>query len=373
MPRTLIVTNDFPPRVGGIESFVADVVGLLDSDVVVLTSSTSGAARSDARLDVEVVRAGPVLLPTPTTTRLAASVLRRTGATRVLFGAAAPLGLMAAPLRRAGAEHLVGLSHGHETWWATLPGSRALLRSLADELDHLTTISDFTAARIAPALSPSARTRLLRLAPPVDLERFRPPVPPSPATSRPARAVTVGRLVHQKGHDTLLRAWRLLLQGWSGAEPVPELVVVGDGPRRNALRRLAAALGLTDHVRWAGAVPRAVVLAELQQADLFALPMRTRWAGLNPEGLGLAAIEAAACGLPVLVGRSGGAPETVRPGVSGFVVDPEDTSVLAGRLAELLGNRERARTMGAAGRQHVAARFGSEQARHTLRSALRLS
>ncbi|MET1007781.1 MAG: glycosyltransferase, partial [Propionibacteriaceae bacterium] len=145
MPTTLIITNDFPPRVGGIESFVADVVDLLGRDVVVFTSSTPGSGAADRRLGLEVIRSGSVLLPTPATTRQAIQILRQSGATRVLFGAAAPLGLMAGSLRRAGAERIVAVSHGHETWWATLPGSRSLLRRIGDEVDVLGTISDYTA------------------------------------------------------------------------------------------------------------------------------------------------------------------------------------------------------------------------------------
>lgn len=372
MATTLIITNDFPPRVGGIESFVGEVVRLLDQDVVVYTSSTRGSSDADARLGVEVVRGAPILLPTPGSTRQAIEILRRTGATRVLFGAAAPLGLMAPSLRRAGAERIVGLSHGHETWWASVPGPRAALRVLADQLDHLSTISDFTAARIAPALSTGARERMIRLAPPVDIGEFR-PAQRSPATaSRRPRVVAVGRLVHQKGFDTLLRAWRLVQDNWKDANRVPELVLVGDGPRRGQLEAAVTKLGLAGHVQLTGSLPRNQVVEQLQHADVFALPMRTRWAGLNPEGLGLASIEAASCALPVIVGNSGGAPETLLEGISGYVVDPEDAGTLAARLGELLRQPAQARSMGAAGRRFVAAQFGTEQARRTLRSALAL-
>lgn len=369
MPTTLIITNDFPPRTGGIESFVADAVQLLDSDVMVYTSSSPGSARSDRRLGIEVVRDGPVLLPTPATTRRAVALLRRSGATRVLFGAAAPLGLMARHLRRAGATRIVALSHGHETWWASLPGSRSLLHRLADDLDHLTTISHYTEGRIAPALSPAARSRLIRLAPPVDVSLFRPAVP-ARDRERP-RLVSVGRLVRQKGFDSLLRSWRWVVEDWP-ADPLPELVLVGDGPRRRSLAAMVADLDLTSTVRMAGAMSRSAVVGELQQADVFALLMRTRLAGLNPEGLGLAAIEAAACGLPVVVGDSGGAPETVQPGRTGFVVDPDDERGVAAHLGQLLRDPGLARTMGALGRAFVTDTFGADHARRVLRTALAL-
>ena len=363
-----MVSNDFPPRIGGIESFVADLCELLDRDVVVLTSGPPGAATTDADRGYPVIRRGSLLLPTQAVAYDATRLLRRFQADRVLFGSAAPLGLLAPSLRRAGARQVVGVTHGHEVWWSRVPAARALLRRVGDTCDHLTTISDFTTAAVASALSPSARNRLLRMPPPVDLSRFTPaPVP----SSRP-RCVAVGRFVQQKGFDTLLRAWRLVLDQWPPATPGPELVLVGDGPQRARLTGLASALALGDSVRMTGAIPRGAVLAELRQARLFALPVRSRWQGLYAEGLGLAAVEAAACGLPVVVGRSGGAPETVQDGGSGVVVSPDDPRALAAAVQPLLLAPARAASLGAAGRAHVAARFGSHAVRSTLRAALAL-
>ncbi|MFP5282602.1 MAG: glycosyltransferase, partial [Actinomycetes bacterium] len=138
------------------------------------------------------------------------------------------------------------------------------------------------------------------------------------------------------------------------------------------LQRLATTLRLDSTVTWTGALTRAEVVVPLQRANAFVLPMRTRLRGLYPEGLGLAALEAAACGLPVIVGASGGAPETVRVGESGFVVEPEDPVALADRLAGLLTDPKQARRMGAAGRTHVITRFGAATARVTLRQSLGL-
>ena len=176
---TLVVTNDFPPRIGGIESFVALACRLLDDDVAVLTSTAPGSAYGDVAAGYPVERLPGPLLPTPAVGRAAVDLLQRSGADRVLFGAAAPLALLAPTLRAAGADRIVALTHGHETWWATLPGSRTLLRRIGDEVDVLTTISDFVTARIASALSPAGRAKLVRLPPPVDLDVFR----PSPAAA----------------------------------------------------------------------------------------------------------------------------------------------------------------------------------------------
>ena len=362
-----MITNDFPPRIGGIESFLADVCGLLDDQVVVYTATAPGAAAFDAAQPYPVIRDRGPLLPTPHTARRAASLLREWAADRVIFGAAAPLALLAGTLRAAGARRMVALTHGHEVWWATVPGARQLLRRIGEDVDHLTVISDFTAARIGRALSPAARARMLRVPPPVH------PAPARTASgaSRP-RCIAVGRLVVQKGFDTLLHAWRRVLNGWLPHRETPELVVVGDGPQRRRLLGLAARLGLSGTVTWTGALPRADVRRLLQAADVFALPVRTRLGGLNPEGLGLAALEAAACGLPVVVGASGGAPETVRPGQTGFLVDPDDAAGLAERVSLLLTDPELARRLGGAGRTYVARSFGAPVVGATLRRALDL-
>jgi phosphatidylinositol alpha-1,6-mannosyltransferase len=369
VPATLVVTNDFPPRIGGIESFVSDVCALLDHDVLVYASGPPGAAATDTDRGYPVVRSGPLLLPTRAVAARVTDLVRRHRITGAVIGAAAPLGLLAPALRGSGVRRIVALTHGHETWWAGLPGARSILRRIGDGCDHLTAISVFTSARISAALSPQARTRLLHLPPPVDTDLFRPGVRRDPA-DRP-RAVAVGRFVAQKGFPTLLRAWRRVVDQ-TAAGPAPELVLVGDGPQRRRLERLIDQLALAPVVRITGAVPRTQVVAELQRSDVFALPMRTRLAGLNPEGLGLAAIEAAACGLPVVVGRSGGAPETVRPGRTGFVVDPHDHVGLADRLTAVLADPGASRAMGAAGRRFVAERFAAEQVRRTLRTALDL-
>jgi phosphatidyl-myo-inositol dimannoside synthase len=370
VPTTLVVTNDFPPRIGGIESFVAAACRLLDDDVVVYTSGPPGAEATDAGRPYRVVRDGALLLPTPRVAARAAELLRGSGASRVLVGAAMPLGLLAPGLRRAGAEAVVGLTHGHEVWWATLPGSRAALRRVGDACDHLTTISAYTAGRVAPALSPAARSRLLRLPPLVDGDVFH-AASDCTGPARPPTVVAVGRFVAQKGFDLLLRSWSGVVAGL-GPDRRPRLVLVGDGPQAPRLRLLAERPEVAGTVVFAGALDARGVADRLRGADVFALPVRTRWAGLNPEGLGLAALEAAACGLPVLVGDSGGAPETVLDGVSGRALPSDDPAAWTAALLALLADPVAARAMGERGRRLVQDRFGAEQARRTLRAALRL-
>jgi phosphatidyl-myo-inositol dimannoside synthase len=370
--KTLVVTNDFPPRIGGIENFVRAVCRALDDDVVVLTSGEPGAAAYDARLPFPVIRRGRVLLPTPATARSAVRLLHQYQAHRVLFGAAAPLGLLAGRLRRAGARHIVGLTHGHESWWARVPVAAALLRRIGEETDHLGVISTYTRAHIAPVLTPAARSRMLPLPPPYDARPFHPQSQRSRPEHDPRRCVTVGRLVRRKGFDLLLQAWARVQRDWNLPGPPPELVLVGDGPQRQALTHRCRTLGLTAVVRFAGAQPPTGVAAELGRADVFAFPVRARLGGLDSEGLGLAVVEAAACGLPVIVARSGGAPDTLRDGVTGLLVEPDQPDALADALLVLLSDPIRARAMGEAGRTFVAERFGFEHVRQTVRAALGL-
>lgn len=358
---TLLITNDFPPRLGGIESFVSQCCGFLDDDVVVLTSRTSGRAAAeaehDARVAFPVVRARTtVLLPTPAALALARSLVREHGCDRVLFGAGAPLGLLAGALRSDVDGPLVAISHGHEVWWSRVPGTRSLLRRIGRDVDALTAISDFTQGHIAGALAPTDRHKLIRMSPPVDLARFR----PGAAPSGPPTVVTAGRFVRRKNHATLLRAFPAVRAAIPGAK----LLVAGAGPEEERLRRLAS-----PGVEFVGRVASAELPAFYRRGHVFALPTARTW--IDQEGFGMVFAEAAACGLPVVVGDSGGAPETCVEPATGFVVDPDDADELAARLVELLSDPARAAAMGRAGREHVE-QFSSERTRATLRSCLRI-
>ncbi|OYO18261.1 glycosyltransferase family 4 protein [Enemella evansiae] len=358
---TLVISNDFPPRIGGIENFVATVCDLLDGDVVVLTSDHPDAAAHDRELSFPVHRLPGPLLPTGALAERGLDLLHRYRASRIVYGAAAPLGLLGDRLRPT-ATRQFALSHGHEVWWASLPGSRRLLRRIGDRVDAISTISGYAAARIAPALSAPARARLVRLPPPID------PAFTATAGERapgPPVVLAAARMIRQKGLDTLIEAWRLLRR--DHPDLPGRLRLLGDGPQRPALLRRAA--GLAD-VEFGGGVPHPAMPAELARAALFAAPVRTRLGGLNPEGLGLAMLEAAAVGLPVLVGDSGGAPETVTRS-SGLVL-PDDPYAWSAALAALLADPARRAAMGAAGSDHVRDHFGTAAARRTLRTALDL-
>ncbi|MFF8675950.1 glycosyltransferase family 4 protein [Streptomyces sp. NPDC015242] len=363
MRKTLIVTNDFPPRPGGIQAFLHNMALRLDPQRLVVYASTWKRTREgieatrafDAEQPFTVVRdRTTMLLPTPGATRRAAGLLREHGCTSVWFGAAAPLGLMAPALRAAGAERLVATTHGHEAGWAQLPAARQLLRRIGDATDTITYLGEYTRSRIAGALTPEAAARMVQLPPGVDEKTFHPGSGGEEIrarlglTDRPV-VVCVSRLVRRKGQDTLIRAMPRIL----AAEPDAVLLIVGGGPYEKDLRRLAQDTGVAASVRFTGSVPWSELPAHYGAGDVFAMPCRTRRGGLDVEGLGIVYLEASATGLPVVAGDSGGAPDAVLDGETGWVVRGGSPEEAADRITVLLGDAELRRRMGERGREWV--------------------
>ncbi|MEU8659341.1 glycosyltransferase family 4 protein [Actinoplanes philippinensis] len=355
MGRTLLVTNDFPPRPGGIQQFVHNLAVRQPAGSIVVYSSTwRGAAEFDAEQPFEVVRESTgLLLPTPAVARRAAELARAHDCDSVLFGAAAPLGLLAHGLRRsAGIERAVGITHGHEIGWAALPGARGLLRRIARGNDVITYLGEYQRTRLDKALH--GLTDLRRLAPGVDVDTFHPGVDGSAVrerhglTGRPV-VVCVSRLVPRKGQDMLIRALPEIRRRVPGAA----LLLVSGGPYRKTLERLARENDVESDVVFTGSVPWAELPEHYAAGDVYAMPCRTRAAGLDVEGLGIVYLEASATGLPVVGGDSGGAPDAVREGETGYVVGGSDVPAIAARVAELLADPAKAKVMGAAGRAWV--------------------
>lgn len=315
MTRTLFVTNDYPPRTGGIETFVRQLVETRPADeVVVHTSRTPGGEEFDDGLRYPVVRdRATTLLPTPGVRRRVVDTFVRHQCDRVVFGASAPLGLLAPALREAGAEHITALTHGHEVWWARVPGTRRLLRRIGDSVDELTYVSEYCRARIAPALSEQASQRMRRLSPSVDTMRFQPGCGGNDVRRRlgiePTAPVVicVARLIRRKGQDRLVRVWPEVRRRL----PDSVLVLVGDGPDRARLQRMVRRSGLEGSVLLTGSVPWEEVPDMLDAGDVFAMPVRDRFCGLQVEAFGIVYLEAAACGLRVVGSPAGGAPEAM--------------------------------------------------------------
>ncbi len=355
--RTLVVTNDFPPRTGGIESFVLAMASRMPADsVVVHTARQKGDRAFDATLSFPVVRdPSRLMVPTPAIARRAAQLARAQGCDQVWFGAAAPLGLMAPHLRAAGVQRCIATTHGHEVWWAAVPGTRRLLRRIGEHNDVLTYLGEYCRSRVAAALTPQARDRMVRLTPGVDDRVFRPGCGGQAVRERLGLGdrpviVCVSRMVARKGQDVLVRALPLIKR----RVPRAALLLVGDGPYRRQVQRLVDRLDLRRDVVLTGRVPWARTPAYYDAGDVFCMPTRTRLGGLEPEALGICYLEAAATGLPVVAGRSGGAPDAVLDGENGYVVDGTDPAAVAARCAELLLDPALAQRFGERGRAWVA-------------------
>ena len=373
MRPTLVVTNDFGPRAGGIESFVNALVERLPrGSVVVHTSDQEGAREYDEHLlrefDIEVVRDPmKMLVPTRNATKRVVATAKKYGCTQVWFGAAAPLGLMAPALKRAGIRRTLATTHGHELWWAKAPGSRQLMHRIGEQVDSVTYLGEYTRSRIAQALSDRAIASMRQLTPGVDEKHFHPGIDASGLKEklgigdRPV-IVVVGRLVHRKGQDRLIDALPLIHQ----EVPRAALLICGEGPLRDDLKKQVAQLNLESDVFFAGRVSWEELPLYISAGDLFAMPSRNRLGGLEVEGLGIVYLEASACGLPVIAGDSGGAPDAVLEGESGFVVDGTSAVEISRRAIQLLQDPALRARMGARGRLWVEEKWRWDQvaARH---------
>jgi phosphatidyl-myo-inositol dimannoside synthase len=362
MSRILLVSNDFPPRRGGIQSYLEQLVTRLAADgtheLTVYAPKWKGAADYDEAAGFRVVRhPGTLMLPEPSVDRRMREEIARHRIQTVWFGAAAPLALLGPSARRAGAERIVASTHGHEVGWSMLPLARTALRRIGDTADVVTYVSHYTRSRFASAFGP--RAALEHLPPGVDTDRFR----PDPAARSQLRqryglgqrptVVCVSRLVPRKGQDMLIRALPEIRRRIDGAV----LVIVGGGPYLDTLRGLAEQLGVGEQVVFTAGVPSAELPAHYVIGDVFAMPCRTRGAGLDVEGLGIVFLEASASGIPVVAGDSGGAPETVLPGQTGNVVDGRDLAAITDAVCDVLADPVAAQRMGQHGRDWVLANW----------------
>jgi phosphatidylinositol alpha-1,6-mannosyltransferase len=354
----LLVTNDFPPKVGGIQSYLWELWRRLDpTSFTVLTTPYEGAEAWDAEQAFRVVRTSErVLLPTPSLARRVDALAAESGAALVVLDPALPVGLIGPRLARPYGLVL----HGAEvTVPGRLPGARALLGRVLRGASEVIAAGGYPAAEGERA---AGRSLPVTVVPPgVDVDRFVPLDAEAGAKARalfdmPADArvvVSVSRLVPRKGMDVLIETAGML------ASERPDLVVVigGSGRDRARLDRLVARTGAP--VRLVGRVPDPDLPALYGCADVSAMLCRNRWAGLEQEGFGIVFVEAAACGVPQVAGDSGGAAEAVADGDTGLVVGaPSDPGAVARALASLLDDEGRRRRMGAAGRERAVRTFG---------------
>lgn len=348
--KILLVTNDFPPRVGGIQNYLLNLyTRITPHEVTVLAPAYPGDAAFDSAQPFEIVRHPTRLYwPVPEIRRRVRELVRVQAPDAVAFGAVLPMNLVAASLDVPVIVH----THGFEVAWARVPALMQALRKIGERASLVTVVSEFTARFIRRALGDRARIELLRTG--VDLERFHPGIDGGEVRKRYGLAgrpviCCVSRLVSRKGQDQLVRALPLVQR----EVPDAALLLVGGGPERDRLERMVHSAGLDHDVAFAGEVAEAELAAHHSAGDVFAMPVRSRFAGLEVEGLGLVYLEAQACGRPAVAGTSGGAPEAVIPGETGFVVGGRDTQGLAGSLVRLLSDPALQERMGLAGRAFV--------------------
>jgi phosphatidylinositol alpha-1,6-mannosyltransferase len=356
--KILLITNDLGPRAGGIESFILGLLKRLPrNSVVVYTSSQPQSKSFDQDLldqyGVIVIRdRSKILLPTPRVTKRAIKLMREFDAKIIWFGAAAPLALMAAHLRKNGATRIIALTHGHEVWWAKIPIFRQLLRKISRDVDVLTYLGEYTKNAIKKVVSD--QSKLIKIAPGIDVDHFKPSEKSTDLihklniSNRPV-IVSVGRLVHRKGQDKLIVALSQVIKDF----PTAVLLLVGEGPIKYMLQKLVQHHSLEKNVIFAGRVQLDELPRYIQLGQIFAMPARDRFFGLEVEGLGIVYLEASACALPVIVGNSGGAPDAVISEKTGLIVDGTSPDQIAKSIKTLLQQPELAKRYGSAGREWV--------------------
>ena len=358
--KILVITNDFGPRTGGIETFV---IGLLERikgpEVIVFTSAQGNTAEYDQKwfkeFGIQVIRdRSKILLPSMRVVKRAKEIVRLHNIEVIVFGAAAPLALMAPALRKSGVKRIIALTHGHEVWWAKIFPFNLAMKRIGSGVDHLTYLGEFTRNAIAQSLTKKSADAMVKIAPGIDTAHFIPQ--PDSMHKRITLGlenkkiiISVGRLVHRKGQDKLIEAMPQILQ----KVPNAHLLLVGEGPYRSHLEKLANKLSMNHNITFAGRILYNNLPSYLSAADLFAMPSRSRFFGLEVEGLGIVYLEASSCGIPVVAGKSGGAPDAVIEGVTGLCVDGTDINQIANAVIDICGDAKRASNMGAAGRNWI--------------------
>ncbi len=374
--RHLLVTNDFPPKVGGIQAYLWELWSRLDPETFTVLTGRShpDAATFDREQEERGIRiervAHPVLLPTPSLARLVRDTARRTGAQLVVIDPAFPLASIGPKL---GLPFAVVLHGAEVAVPGRLPGTRQWLARILRESALAISAGGYPAAEAARAVRSGAMPPVVEVPPGVDLRRFRPLTELERTEARLAfglpptgpLVVSVSRLVPRKGMDVLIDAAVRL-------EPsFPELTVAIAGRGRDAERLAGRIAEFSAPVRLLGAVSEAELPQLVGAADVFAMLCRNRWLGLEQEGFGIVFLEAAAAGVPQVAGGSGGANEAVSDGETGIVLPrPTDVGAASAAIGRLLADEERRTRMARSSRSRAEASFDYDKLAPRLAGAL---
>jgi len=372
VPRTLLVTNDYPPRVGGIQRTLEALVGQLPPErVSVLCPSWDGSEVFDDAAPYRVLRQPETFLwPSRALLGRVEQAVREHGAEVVVFGATYPLALLGPHLAERGVPYL-SAAHGFEYWLSIAPGTHALMRRATGRASRVVVMCSRFIGRVVRTAVPDP-VPVSVMYPGADVKAFRPDLPVDDLLERHRLRdrpliVCVSRLVARKGQDVLIRA-----MGSIGRRvPDAALLIVGDGPYRGTLEEMAAELAPPGSVVFTGQVSEADLPRYYRAGEIFAMPCRSRLGGFEVEGWGNVFIEAAACGRPVVVGDSGGARESLVDGETGILVDGRNVARVAHAIASLLADPALAEAMGRAGRERVERRYTWPRAASELTGWLR--
>ncbi len=370
----LLVTNDFPPKVGGIQTYLWELWRRFPpGECEVLTTSRPGSAGFDRDAPMPVHRVpGPVLLPRRALARQIVGLAADARAKLVVLDPVLPLGLVGP---RLGLPYAVVLHGAEVTVPGRLPGSRQLVASVIRGARGVIAAGGYPAAQAASAIGGrGALPELIEVPPGVDTERFRPLSDEERGAvrrrlglgERGPLVVSASRLVPRKGMDVLIEAATRLVPH----RPALSIAIAGGGRDAGRLRTVAGRYGVK--VVFLGRVADADLADLYASADVFAMVCRNRWRGLEQEGFGIVFLEAAACGVAQVAGDSGGAAEAVIDGVTGLVVtDPSDPDAVARALARVLDAPELRARMGAAGRRRAEEHFRWDDLSERLLGTLR--
>ncbi len=358
--KHLLVTNDFPPKIGGIQSLLWEWWRRLPADsFAVLTSPHQGSEEFDASQSFHIERTRePVLLPHPWMVRRVNEMAKRVGADLVVLDPAVPLGIIGP---RLALPYDVVLHGAEVTVPGRIPGSKQVLAHVLRGARHVVAAGQYPATEAERA---TGRALPMTIVPPgVDIDRFTPLSGEQRSLARQdfgfsdetELVIGISRLVPRKGFDTAIRAVARLKK----SRPHLVLAIAGSGRDRQRLEKLASELDAP--VKFLGRVAHEDLPRLYGCADVYTMLCRNRWGGLEQEGFGIVFVEAAACGIAQIAGLSGGAADAVAHEETGYVVDDStDVNTVAQRIADLLDDPDLRRRMGVASRQRAITEFSYE-------------